>query len=36
MGFCENFQLAKMQFPSSLLPPKQVRCNSYDPSLFLR
>ena len=36
MGFCENFQLPKMQFPPSLLPPKQVRCNSYDPSLFLR
>ena len=36
MGFFENFQLPKMQFPPSLLPPKQVRCNSYDPSLFLR
>jgi hypothetical protein len=36
MGFFENFQLPKMQFPPSLLPLKQVRCNSYDPSLFLR
>ena len=32
MGFSENFLFPKMQFPSSLLPPKQVRCNSYDPS----